>query len=55
MKCQDCGTKIKPKTHRFTKSLTKSGNSLVITVSEEIKTILALKHGDLLDIKITKL
>lgn len=55
MECPNCGAKILPKSYRFTKQLTKSGNSLVITITGEIKQALNLKHGDLLDIKLTKL
>ena len=54
MKCQNCGTNIKPKSYCFTKSLTKSGNSLVITITDEIKKALDLKHGDILQITIIK-
>jgi len=54
MDCPNCGAKIKPKTYKFTKALTRSGNSLVITVTDEIKKALDLEHGDLLDIQITK-
>jgi len=54
MNCPKCGTEIKPISYRFTKSLTKSGNSLVITITDEVKQTLNLKHGDLLEIQITK-
>jgi len=54
MNCPKCGTEIKPISYRFTKSLTKSGNSLVITVTDEIKHLLDLKYGDILDVQITK-
>jgi len=54
MKCQECGSAITPKSYRFTKSLTKSGNSLVITITDEIRTALELEHGNILDVKITK-
>lgn len=54
MKCPKCGSEIKPKSYSFTKHLTKSGNSLVITITDEIKRVLDLKHGDLLQVSITK-
>jgi len=55
VKCPDCGCEVKPRTYSFSKVLTKSGNSLVITITDETRQALDLKHGDLLDVKITKI
>lgn len=52
MKCPSCGAELP--SYTFTKQLTKSGNSLVITLEKEVKEALDLKHGDILQVKITK-
>jgi len=53
MKCPFCGKEVP--SYTFTKKLTKSGNSLVISVPKEAKQVLRLKHGAVVKITITKL
>lgn len=53
MKCPNCGGELK--TYVFTKKLTKSGNSLVLTITEEVRKALDLKHGNIVQITLTKL
>jgi len=53
MKCPNCGAELPSLT--FIKAITKSGNSLGITLVEEVVEALNLKHGDKVQVTITKL
>ncbi len=53
LKCPSCGVELK--SYTFTKQLTRSGNSLVITVTDEIKEVLGLEHGSIVQVNLTKL
>ena len=56
MKCPNCGEtiQIRPTIAVFTKQLTKSGNSLVVSIPAEVCRNLSLHRGDFLKIKLSK-
>ena len=53
LNCPKCGAEIP--SYTFTKQITKSGNSLVLSIPEEVCKVLSLKHEDILQVTVTKL